>query len=232
MVSSGATVMTTVEFDRKLPIAVLTGDLVSSTRMSPEELDLARRTVSEAVDDIRTWGSAVTAPDVFRGDSWQLAIADARLFLRSAVRIRAGLKALKPQRDTRIGIGLGDFERLSPDSVSQSTGEAFVRSGEALDRLGRRDEIDLYMSDRLRETTAWLPVVMGYSNFVVGRWKSGQAKVALTVLSRDGDRPQSDIASSLEMTQQAVSKSLIAAGASSLLDACEMLETLDWETRV
>ncbi|KAF0094626.1 MAG: hypothetical protein E1N59_1630 [Puniceicoccaceae bacterium 5H] len=123
--------------------AVLTGDLVQSSRLEAGLLD-------ELIDWLKTLcrdfgelhpDALVGELDVFRGDSWQLCLQEPALALKAAVYMRAGLKA-HPSRqnaDTRIGLGLGPVDTLQTDRISESGGEAFVLSGAALDSLADED---------------------------------------------------------------------------------------------
>ena len=117
--------------------AVLTGDIIGSTKLGPERLETAMSLLRRLAKEFENTHpeSLVGHPDVFRGDSWQLCLQRPALAVTAAVFIRAGLKA--DDFDTRIGIGIGPAERLHPERISQSSGPAFVRSGEALDHLGK-----------------------------------------------------------------------------------------------
>src|SRR5690606_18325316 len=77
--------------------------------------------------------TVVGMPDVFRGDSWQWCLQRPSLAFTAAVFLRAGLKS--HDVDTRIGIGIGSVAVLHEEKISESTGPAFIASGEVLDGL-------------------------------------------------------------------------------------------------
>lgn len=110
--------------------AVLTGDLVGSSRLTPASLEGARDAFATAATEIETWrAKLVGAPaDFFRGDSWQMLLTQPGFALRAALYIRASLKAGDPEWDTRIAIGYGEVV-VHPDRDRVST----IRG------LGRRD---------------------------------------------------------------------------------------------
>ena len=63
--------------DMTQSVAVLTGDLVRSTALSHEDLVGVRTVLETATHEVSGWGrGAVHGPDVFRGDSWQVVLAD------------------------------------------------------------------------------------------------------------------------------------------------------------
>src|SRR6202012_891309 len=93
--------------------AVLTGDLVKSSKLTPVELDGVREAIFEAADQIGAWqaGVIVGAPEFYRADAWQLLLSDPSKFLRVALYLRAALRRQK-RWDTRIAIGLGGVDRI------------------------------------------------------------------------------------------------------------------------
>ncbi len=124
--------------------AVLTGDFVASSKMESalkESViawfkELARQ-FSENNPDV-----VAGALEVFRGDSWQFALKEPSLAVQASVFLRAGVKA-HPSRsnpDTRIGIGIGEVDRIVEDKISESSGPAFVESGRLLDALQKADQ--------------------------------------------------------------------------------------------
>ena len=117
--------------------AVLTGDIIGSTKLGPDGLDAAMSRLRRLVQEFEQVQpeTVVGQPGVFRGDSWQVCLKRPALALTAAVFIRAGFKA--ENFDTRIGIGWGTVERLHPERISESSGPAFARSGQALDQLGK-----------------------------------------------------------------------------------------------
>jgi hypothetical protein len=115
--------------------AVLTGDLIGSRELSPDRLEAAMALLRHLADEFGSVhaSSVVGKLDVFRGDSWQVCLQRPALAMTAAVFLRAGLKA--QDLDSRIGIGLGTVSVLHADKISESTGPAFVASGDALDTL-------------------------------------------------------------------------------------------------
>lgn len=125
---------------RNKPYAVLTGDLVKSSRMSPAQSTSAMERLRqlaqefEAVYPKSTHGQL----DTFRHDSWQWLLTKPELALRAAVFMRTGLRSLSDRHvkfDTRVAIGTGTVETIVEHRISDSRGSAFTRSGKALDAM-------------------------------------------------------------------------------------------------
>ncbi|MFW6437519.1 MAG: hypothetical protein ACOCZ7_00780 [Armatimonadota bacterium] len=119
--------------------AVLTGDIVLSARFAE-----SGPAISSAIKDAYRAGEdafegALTGVDVFRGDSWQVLVNSPAHALRVALLMRALIRSRKdlPNADTRVAIGIGEVTFVDPHNVSESQGEAFRLSGEALESLSR-----------------------------------------------------------------------------------------------
>lgn len=208
--------------------AVLTGDLVRSTGLSPDHIARVRNEIEAGAEAVAGWQPGLLAggPEFFRGDAWQLALSDPRLFLRASVFLRARLLAMKPQADTRIAIGLGPIKRLEPE-VSHSIGSAFTLSGRTLDNMKRRRQFEAGATASSDESVLWLAPLLSLCGAVVSRWKPKQAQIACLALDPAGPT-QKEIADHLHMTQQGVSDAIVASDFRSVLDAVVFLEGLAW----
>ncbi len=120
--------------------AVLSGDLVKSSKMSASQSKGAMDHLRKAADELGKIHpeSIVGRLDSFRHDSWQLLLGKPELAIRAAVYLRAALKLqsdTKVKYDTRVSIGIGTVESISKRRISDSRGEAFTRSGKGLDAM-------------------------------------------------------------------------------------------------
>ena len=128
------------------PIAVLTGDVVDSSRLTGDARTRLLEVLKGLTPVVRELApGAVPLPiDVYGGDSWQLVLTRPSSALRIALLVRATLLAeVDPEGtdpvDTRIVIARGGADFLSTERVSESEGEAFRLSGRTLaDLSGRR----------------------------------------------------------------------------------------------
>lgn len=210
--------------------AVLTGDLVGSSRLSHSDLDHLRYRLDRAAGLLHDWqpGLVVGHPQFFRGDAWQMAITDPKLFLRVSIFLRAALIAEEPYGDTRIAVGLGSVDHLEQGRISQSVGEAFTLSGHALDEMGRRRDIDLSVSPEWADQISWLSPMLSLCSVVIGRWTPKQAQMAMVLLQPEAPN-QSRIAEMHGRTQQGISKIVVTAGLPAILSAIEFVEKGPWE---
>lgn len=198
--------------------AVLTGDLVKSSKLTREESRQAMQWLREAAEQFakRSPDSIEGELDTFRHDSWQLLMKEPSYCLRTAVYFRTALKRhseSKSKFDTRISIGIGDVETIADSRISDSRGSAFTLSGKNLDTMDRNRLVfqaefdDSEILSILRHTT--VPLL----DCVVSDWTSTEAHAVHGTLE---GRTQEEIAQLLPpnprtgkaVTRQAVSDSL------------------------
>ena len=208
------------------PYAVLSGDLIKSSRLSTEELETVRQTLRDAVDSAKKWkrGLVKGSLSFFRGDSWQLLLTDPALALRVAVFIRARLIA-GGLADSRIAAGVGKVKSLSPRNITQSTGEAFTLSGETLDAMKDPARLAFAIGKSQGRETRLVPLVASLCDALISEWTQQQATVVALAVHPDAPT-QEAIARALDpsVSQVAVSKSLTAAHWSALRQAIKELE--------
>lgn len=122
--------------------AVLTGDLVNSSKLSSNQSTQAMQWLRDAA---RTFAaihpdSIHGKLDSFRHDSWQLLMTKPEYSIRAAVYLRASLKLhseTKLKYDSRVSIGVGKVEMIAKSRISDSRGAAFTISGKNLDTMER-----------------------------------------------------------------------------------------------
>lgn len=204
-------------------MAVLSGDIVKSTKMTAKQLDFVRDVLEVAVGEARNWsGATMHGPDFYRGDAWQLVVEDPRWFLRLAVWMKTALAVSPFKAQTRIAIGVGEVEALDPDVVSRSIGDAFTLSGRALDAMGKRRDMVLALPEE-QVGLSWLAAQVGVCDYIVSRWTRSQAEVALPLLVPNAPS-QAEAAEALGRLPQAVSRVYRDAGLYVLLEVLETVE--------
>jgi len=158
--------------------AVLTGDIVKSRNLSPEELETVREVIRGAVRVAEGWNPGLVFGEVefFRGDAWQMLLTDPSRALRTAVLIRAHLRARK-LADSRISIGIGPIADIHPDRVSLSTGEAFHLSGHALDKMTLYWRMTVALPKESGPLAEWLPIVAHLCDTLIREWTPRQAEI-------------------------------------------------------
>ncbi|MCK4305180.1 MAG: hypothetical protein KAY24_13170 [Candidatus Eisenbacteria sp.] len=141
-------------------VSVLTGDLVESTRMTPDQRRRLVGIVDAALSPRRLRralaGGRVLGRQVFRGDAFQVLLNCPGIGLAAALHIMADLRAreqkLNASIGARIAVGIGAVEyftgqavrpgsgrakRASKDASSGRVGESFHGDGEAFRYSGK-----------------------------------------------------------------------------------------------
>ncbi|MCS2958168.1 hypothetical protein NXX53_15850 [Bacteroides salyersiae] len=111
---------------------VITGDIIQSTRIKPENKQLVLDTIRNTVYEMEKWSKMKL--EIFRGDSFQIVIDNPYEAVRIAILIRAGLQKSTPEGseikwDARLALGLGSVNFSQEESVTESDGEAFPQFG-------------------------------------------------------------------------------------------------------
>lgn len=212
--------------------AVLTGDIVGSSELPRAARSSLPGLIKRTVKALREEYTAdIPHPvDLFRGDSWQLVVIPPRRAFRIALSFRASLRhgSGASRLDTRIGIGIGTVDFINPTRVSQSDGEAFRRSGAALEGLGRRGRrMALAVpAEHQSDATRGLDVIFGLVDALSKQWTARQA---LAVHGALRGQTQEEIGSEWQpepITQQAVAQHLDAAGWNAIDEAIELFEAI------
>lgn len=213
-------------------VAVLTGDIVGSSKLSHDRLSRSREVIQQAAEQLALHDNkgGISRIDFFRGDSWQLLINDPGYCLRCALFLRASLRA-RIDIDTRVAIGIGTTEEVVEHQISLSTGEAFVRSGKALEQLTRLKRFKYLMSIVPPETNEalapWPSLAVSLCDAILVKWTQTQAEiVSFSLLGYT----QEEIAQKInkDRSQQAVAKLQKRAGWYALEDALETFESFPW----
>lgn len=214
--------------------AVLTGDLVRSSALDKAQLDAVRRVLFASAGALNQadWAGGRLLrgdPEFFRGDAWQLLLIDPRWALRAAIYLRAVLLA-QGSVDTRVAIGIGQVDSISRARVSLSRGQAFTLSGHALDQMSPRFRMAAALPAEFQPSAQWLPVVMALCDCLIGRWQRRQAQIAsLIALYRSASHAEvGRLIKPRSISQQAVSKSLTAAGWFGIEHALGQFERTPW----
>jgi hypothetical protein len=212
--------------------AVLTGDIIKSSRLPPGQLESVRSSLMSAVDSARGWkrGLVKGKPEFFRGDAWQLLLTDPAMAMRVGILLRASLLA-GGLADSRIAIGLGEVEKIVSRRVSLSTGQAFILAGKALDNMTRYSSMTIAVPKSVGPLSDWLPVAGHLCDSLIGQWTRRQAELVCTAI--DPKEPDyEEIGRSLmpAVSKQAVAKGLSGASWHVIREAVRLFEETSWET--
>jgi hypothetical protein len=196
--------------------AVLTGDLVNSTALARDQLELAFSKLTIAANTISRWQSAPSHFSRYRGDGWQMVLTRPELALRAALFLAASIGTLGPMFATRIAIGCGE---VMPSSSQIPFAPAYVAAGHALDTMHKKRRIVHAQGGAISATTA-------LADHIAKGWTPAQCTVLALSLSPH-KMTHADMAKTLGITRQSVEKSLAAAGFPAIETALSQIEAAD-----
>lgn len=192
--------------------SVITGDLIASSKASPEAVDHAMAVLSAAAAEIVGWGLSeqVEVGDThftrFRGDGWQIIVSTADFGLRAAIFLYARLAAEPGLPATRIAVGTATIDSIPGADLSDAHGAAFAVSGRALGQMER--------GERLRFAgqgiTPCHSALIALLNDRISDWTAEQAEAVAHTLPPDAPT-QAAIAATLGISPQALSYRLTGA---------------------
>lgn len=185
---------------------VMTGDLVSSSTKERKSLLME---LKRALDTFITKKTAlpISGYELYRGDSFQGVIDEPEEALKKVLQIRTYLKksSKNPDSDARIAIGIGTID-YPANSIAESDGEAFRNSGPVLDEM--KNEMKIKLKTPWKVVNEEMEVQLVLADAIISRWSASQAEVISKSL--EGHK-QTEIASSLGISQSAVNQRLKAA---------------------
>jgi hypothetical protein len=204
-------------------IAVLTGDIVDSSRQPTESVNSAMQTLRQATALVATWQAPPrdTRFTRFRGDGWQIVLHDDHLSLRAAVILQGSLGALG--LESRISIGIGSAETLGTTNLSDAAGKAFEISGQGLDKMADTWRITI-AGAQVTEQDAMIADLLGER---MGRWTAAQAEAAALQLGSPGRIVTlHEIGKTLGISPQAVNDRVRGAGCATIASVLRRWEAL------
>ena len=154
--------------------AVLTGDIVNSTRLSP--------TQEKRLFDLLARFAAKHKHEFFRGDSFQIHMDDPRDALHMALICRSlaiGLTENGERYDVRISIGIGEVN-LPVKNLGIAKGEAFLLSGRNFDDLGDTRRLTISCGNEIADIG--LEVIADYLDNIYQGMTSKQAELITNLL--------------------------------------------------
>ena len=200
-------------------IAVLTGDIISSTKLTPHEVDTVMETIAQAADDISGWAGGTVVSGFARrgGDSWQIALNRSNLALRASLYVIARLRAMGPKFATRIAAasGQGDIPTQPGRDLNSAHGPAFTSSGRLLDALSGKME---------HSGAGALGAAFCLADHIAQGWTPAQARAVAEMLPTDAG-PRRLVAEKLGISRQAVDQALHAAGFPAIQKALDEIES-------
>lgn len=178
--------------------SVITGDIVHSQKASPQIwLEKLKSELNSEGSNPETW-------EIFRGDSFQIEIADPSLALVKAIKIKAAIKCIK-QIDVRMAIGVGD-KTYQAENITESNGSAFVNSGEIFEKLVKEKQ-NLAIATPSEEFNREMNLLFRLALIAMDNWTINSAEMIHLALCNPGFS-QKELGKILGIKQNAVSNRL------------------------
>lgn len=178
--------------------AVLTGDIVNSTRLEKLEEKKLQRILLQILHAYKH--------EFYRGDSFQVYFKKAEEGLRIALLCRTAAIGLSDKKndvsfDMRIALGIGKVDTVVR-SLKTAKGEAFILSGRALDEIAKTNtKLAIVTTDALAKEG--LRVISDYINAIFNTMTAKQAEVMFELLK---GRTQFEVARKLKKTKSTISQ--------------------------
>tara|TARA_R110002072_G_scaffold148743_3_gene296267 strand:+ start:446 stop:1129 length:684 start_codon:yes stop_codon:yes gene_type:complete len=207
--------------------AVITGDIVKSTRLSQASLDSVYAGIHDATESVRAWAPGLIVSDVnrFRGDGWQVLLGSPRFSLRACLIIRAHLKARSRDFETRAAVGIGAISHLRLDDLAASAGAAFRESGRLLEEMKASTRLAIRLTDVPHAEQTLPSIVFALCDEISHRWTQKQGEVMqYSLLPEPLTQESIGRALSPPVKQQTVANHILAGGGSAIERAIESFE--------
>ena len=198
--------------------AVLTGDLLASSRLSPAQINAALLALRAGTGLISSWQEGlVTGFSRRGGDGWQMALSTPRHDLRAALVLQAYLRILGKGFSTRIAIARGDGHLPENGDTNAASGPVFTASGRLLDSLTGPH------ARMAHQAGGALSACTGLADHISQGWTPAQAR-ALRLMLVPVPGTHAAAADQLGVSRQAVDQALTAAGYHALNEALHAYE--------
>lgn len=199
-------------------IAVITGDIIDSTKIPLEKREhILNELKSSFVDINDTLLKGDKNPfEIYRGDSFQAVIVKPELSLLVGILIRSKLRSLtfdsktETKRqfinncDARISIGIGSLDYRGAQII-ESDGKAFQYSGRLIESM-KRTGSNLSMQTPWENLNEEMNVSLAFTSYVISRWTQKQAEtIYMYLLYKES---QTELATKLKVSQPMIHRRL------------------------
>ena len=185
---------------------IITGDIVGSRKIKDSWLLSLKDALKVVSGKNGKW-------EIFRGDSFQVEVGLEEA-LKSAAYLKACIRINKPA-DVRMGIGIGTI-KSTKKKLSESSGDAFINSGQAFDGL-KQGKTNLAIKTDVPEFDEEINVLIKLSLIAMDSWGVVAAEMVKLALENE-NHLQSELAVISGRTQSSVSEALKRAHFSELME--------------
>jgi hypothetical protein len=207
-----------------MKVAIITGDLIGSSKYGPGQRETAIRTLKQTLEEEREPGAkTVLRYEMYRGDSAQIEVLQVEKALALAILLRAALKKMpygpkdgdtgagkhagkapavsgRSYADIRLAVGIGEAA-FGQARVVEADGEAYRLSGRTLDAMKKKGQ-KLIIQSAEETFNQEYEVQCKLLDVIIDKWSTAAAEVVFWLLKGLKDI---EIAEHLGISQPAVS---------------------------
>lgn len=177
-------------------VAVITGDIIESRSVQTPDVWLKPL---RAI--LQRYGNSLAEWEIYRGDSFQLEVSPEQA-LSAALTIKSVIKKIKETKlDIRLSIGIGEKE-YTAEQVGQSSGTAFIYSGDLLETLKEKKQ-KIGLKSPWNDFNSEWKMLLKLAEVILDSWTGNTAETAELMLSTPGIT-QTEIAEKLGIAQSSV----------------------------
>ena len=140
--------------------------------------------------------------DIYRGDEIQARVHSLELAFELIIALKASIRALDKRLNIRAAIGVGE-ESYRADTVSESSGPAYYRSGALLNELKKKNQ-SIMISTEDNEIKAQINLIFKLLTRVIDQWTPSEAEAVSARLSYP-DKTQTELGEMLGIKQNTMS---------------------------
>lgn len=196
-------------------ISVITGDIINSKKNAPTIwMKALKKELNKMGKTPKTW-------EIYRGDSFQVIVANPGNALLVAFQIKAALKSIE-RIDVRMAIGLGKRTYNAPN-VTESNGSAFVYSGEKFELLKQEKQtisIKSEWADFDKEINLYLKLCL----IAMDNWTTNAAESVKAAMDHPS-KLQEELGKLLGIKQNAISNRLKRAYYTEIMEVNQMYQS-------
>ena len=177
--------------------SIITGDIIKSRQKSDPNswLTTLKESLSFLEKDTRLW-------EIYRGDSFQIEIKDAKRSFEASIYLKACIK-LQKGLDVRLAIGLGKKSFVG-DTITESNGEVFQFSGGTLETL-KKEKVNLKIKTANKQLDNELNLYFKLALVTMDKWTPNSAEIVKLTIEQP-KALQQELASQIGISQNTVSE--------------------------
>jgi hypothetical protein len=176
-------------------IVIITGDIINSRKLP------SKKWIDDLKKLFQNFGKTPNDWEIYRGDEFQIEIKNPEEALKAALQIKAFLKSI--QLDARMSLGFGDKD-YKARKITESNGDAFVRSGELFETL-KKQKVNLAVNSGDASFDEEMNLMFRLGLSFMDNWLQQSTEFILAALENPG-ASQEEIGVQLGINQAAVSR--------------------------